>query len=688
MALFRAAGGRCSECGVRLEPGWHADHIQPFSAGGVTRLINGRALCPACNLRKGGKMPKVGPWPSHIVPRDWQQAFFAAFQRADLLDFLLSATPGAGKTIAVALVARDLILRGAIEQIIVVVPTESLKLQWCEALASVGIQLNPAFVNRDSTFVRSSYHGIVVTYAAVAKYPGVYAALCAEARTLGVMDEIHHAGEDRQWGDGLRDAFASAVYRLATTGTAFRTDGRGIPFVSYHQDPQTNEPRLVSIADFKYTYRDALAAGIVRQVVFHTYEGQLTWVKDNKVVRAAFRDELSEKEASDRLRAAHHSPWLEQVLVAADHKLSDARRDQLHDAGGLVTAIDIRHARKVAGLLRRITGEDPVLITSDDPFAGEKLEGFRAGAQRWLVSVRMVSEGVDIPRLCVGVYATTIVTELFFRQFIGRFMRGKGAGYVIIPSEKTLMSYALRVEDEINAALSPSAPTDGDDDGDRGGEGGDERRQSTFRSLDGQAKDDGRVFQGEFAEAGEWDRWARYVYRRYGLTDPKEIALAIRLGRDRGWSPDDEEAASASSDLTATEPEPAARPKTTFKTLTDLRDKRTWLVSQLAGAIYDRGPWPSIGDVCAAINTRLKMEIGVAPKFSTEEQLERGNDLIIEWQDTFYRRRAAGTDGEWLASEFGPGSQRGTGRSSAARDAQRAFWADHDPVADRRDGSG
>ena len=54
VALFLAAYGRCCECGAELEPAWHADHIAPVRAGGVTESHNGQALCPACNLRKGG----------------------------------------------------------------------------------------------------------------------------------------------------------------------------------------------------------------------------------------------------------------------------------------------------------------------------------------------------------------------------------------------------------------------------------------------------------------------------------------------------------------------------------------------------------------------------------------------------------------------------------------------------------
>jgi 5-methylcytosine-specific restriction endonuclease McrA len=55
VALFLAARGRCAECGEPLQPGWHADHVEPVSAGGETVPANGRALCPRCNLAKGAR---------------------------------------------------------------------------------------------------------------------------------------------------------------------------------------------------------------------------------------------------------------------------------------------------------------------------------------------------------------------------------------------------------------------------------------------------------------------------------------------------------------------------------------------------------------------------------------------------------------------------------------------------------
>jgi hypothetical protein len=64
----------------------------------------------------------------------------------------------------------------------------------------------------------------------------------------------------------------------------------------------------------------------------------------------------------------------------------------------------------------------------------------------------MVSEGVDIPRLRVGVYATTTTTELFFRQAVGRFVRwtrgvrGQKA-YLFIPDDVRLRTFATQIVD-------------------------------------------------------------------------------------------------------------------------------------------------------------------------------------------------------------------------------------------------
>jgi hypothetical protein len=130
---------------------------------------------------------------------------------------------------------------------------------------------------------------------------------------------------------------------------------------------------------------------------------------------------------------------------------TDAFRARSHaDAGGVVIAIDQEHARGVAAIMRRRLGVTPALAVSEDPGASARIAAFGRGRDPWIVAVRMLSEGVDIPRLRVGVFATTVTTELFFRQAGGRLVRwtrGLGAqpSHMFIPDDPRLRSHAAAI---------------------------------------------------------------------------------------------------------------------------------------------------------------------------------------------------------------------------------------------------
>jgi superfamily II DNA or RNA helicase len=71
-----------------------------------------------------------------------------------------------------------------------------------------------------------------------------------------------------------------------------------------------------------------------------------------------------------------------------------------------------------------------------------------------MVAVNMVSEGVDIPRLRVGVYATAAKTPLIFRQIVGRFVRTISGrepepSWLYIPADAILRDHAANVETEL-----------------------------------------------------------------------------------------------------------------------------------------------------------------------------------------------------------------------------------------------
>ncbi|MGH3982896.1 MAG: DEAD/DEAH box helicase [Pseudonocardiaceae bacterium] len=399
--------------------------------------------------------------------RAWQRRALARYLATSPQDFLAVATPGAGKTTFALRVAAELLADRTVHALTVVTPTEHLKHQWAAAAAELGLALDPEFRNTVGATSRD-YHGVAVTYAQVAAHPTLHRVRTQGRRTLVVLDEIHHAGDAKSWGDGVREAFTPAVRRLALTGTPFRSDDTPIPFISYEPDA---DGALRSAADHSYGYPEALADGVVRPVVFLAYSGEARW-------RTSAGDEYSAR-LGEPLTAEHTArawrtaldpagEWIPAVLTAADTRLAQLRADALPDAAGLVIATDHTAARAYAGILREITGWEPVLVLSDDPSASGRIAEFGASDQRWLVAVRMVSEGVDVPRLAVGVYATSAATPLYFAQAVGRFVRSRRPGEtatVFLPSVPVLLGLASEMEKQRDHVLgAPHRAEEGWDD--------------------------------------------------------------------------------------------------------------------------------------------------------------------------------------------------------------------------------
>jgi superfamily II DNA or RNA helicase len=191
----------------------------------------------------------------------------------------------------------------------------------------------------------------------------------------------------------------------------------------------------------------------------------MEWMSDGRRRHADFTVVLPAAESARRLRTAldPEGEWVKEVLRDADVRLSQIRAGDHPDAGGLVIAADKEHADRLAARLEHFSGVRPPIVTSDDPQASKRIAAFAAGTEPWLVSVLMVSEGVDIPRLRVGVYATAARTELFFRQVVGRFIRrtpgrGEQMSWLFLPSDPKLKELAATVEEERNHALVEDLP--------------------------------------------------------------------------------------------------------------------------------------------------------------------------------------------------------------------------------------
>ncbi|MGK8500321.1 DEAD/DEAH box helicase [Nocardia asiatica] len=380
--------------------------------------------------------------------RAWQRRALTKYLATKPRDFLAVATPGAGKTTFALRVAAELLADRTVDQITVVAPTEHLKHQWAQSAARAGIALDSRFSNSTGG-TSGDYHGVVVTYAQVAAHPFRHRVRTENRRTLVVLDEIHHAGDAKSWGEATAEAFGDATRRLALTGTPFRSDDSQIPFVVYEPD-ESGFPK--SRADHTYGYAEALADGVVRPVVFLAYSGEAHWRdRAGEEYSARLGEPLNAEQTARAWRTALDpaGDWISAVLRAADIRLRQKRASGMPDAGGLVIATDQDRARDYAELLEHISGEKPALVLSDDPASSSRIAEFSNSTQPWMVAVRMVSEGVDVPRLAVGVYATSASTPLYFAQAIGRFVRARKPGEtatVFLPSVPVLLDLAAQLE--------------------------------------------------------------------------------------------------------------------------------------------------------------------------------------------------------------------------------------------------
>jgi superfamily II DNA or RNA helicase len=392
--------------------------------------------------------------------RLWQREALAKYETEPRKDFLLTATPGAGKTTFALSLAVNLVSRRVIDRVIVVAPTDHLRSQWAEAAERFGVALAPNLGNSVGP-VPADLHGYVTTYAQVAGKPTLHAARATSRRSLVILDEIHHAGDGLSWGEAVEHAFAGASRRVCLTGTPFRTRvGERIPFVRYEPD---GEGGLVSTADFSYGYADALRDHVVRPVVFAAYTGVSRWRNSAGEVIAASLTEAGTKsteQAAWRTALAPDGDWVPHVIAAMDERLTQLRESGMPDAAGLVLASDQEDARAYASIVHRVTGEKPYLILSDDPKASSKIAKFAAGGPRIAVCVRMVSEGVDVPRAACLAWLTSYRTPLFFAQAVGRVVRSRGrheSATVFLPAVRPLLSLAAELETERNHVLPPPA---------------------------------------------------------------------------------------------------------------------------------------------------------------------------------------------------------------------------------------
>jgi len=560
--------------------------------------------------------------------RGWQKDAYHEYFRLPRRDFLLVATPGAGKTAYALTVAAELLARREVAFLTIVTPTEHLKHQWAAAAAGFGIAIDPAYRNAQGR-AGAGFAGVAVTYAQVAAHPALHRQRTENRRTLVIFDEIHHAGDALSWGDAVTDAFDPARRRLALTGTPFRSDANPIPFVAYLDEPGGGRR---SASDYVYGYGPALEDGVVRPVIFLAYSGEMSWrTRAGGELTATLGTPMTKDQVAQAWRTALDpaGEWVSRVLEAADKRLTEVRRG-MPDAGGLVIAGDHEDARAYAALLRGLTGQRPVVVLSDDKTASKKISAFASSGDRWMVAVRMVSEGVDIPRLAVGVYATSVSTALFFAQAVGRFVRARRRGEtasVFLPSVPVLLAYAAELEAERDHVLRGHG-SDGAEEDLLLAEAQRERDtpdaplgEPAFTALNASAHFDRVLYDGgEFGTATAAGSPEEEDFLGLpGLLDPDQVRTLLRQRQDAQLAT----RTSAASATSQTPLEPPAAPPVSRQALAALRKELNGLV----------GAWSHrTGQPHGVIHADLRRTCGGPPlPQATADQIRDRIDTIRRW---------------------------------------------------------
>lgn len=408
--------------------------------------------------------------------RDWQanaltKALHWLVEDAKDKHFLINAAPGAGKTVAACVIAKQLMEMGLVDRVIVIAPRVEVVRQWSKDFH----QITGKFMGKVTGADDQIETDVCATWAAIESLQDAFQAVCKSARVLLICDEHHHAAVSAAWGNSADSAFTDAKYVLVLTGTPIRSDQKQSVWMAYDDQGAIDHPEE---GTYTLTYGEAVDLGYCRPATFHRHEGRFTVdLEDGEQVIVTSKQPANLTPTMARIpglqralnffklacapqfeadgRTPRVDAYQGTMVEWASTKLNDLRY-RMPNAGGLVIAPSIEMAEYMVKLIERMEGETPGIVHSQMPNAEGRIESFRYTEKRWLVSVAMISEGVDIPRLRVLIYLPHALTELAFRQALGRVVRSAGPdddtrAYVIMPSFDILETFARRVEDEMPA---------------------------------------------------------------------------------------------------------------------------------------------------------------------------------------------------------------------------------------------
>ena len=386
-----------------------------------------------------------------IQLRAWQveciERALAAFQSQS--HFLCHATPGAGKTVMVASVANALFQQEKIDFVLCFSPSRAIAV----GVASTFSQILRRNFNGQIGAAGGSY-----TYQSMDTLPRELWQVLHEHRVLVVLDEIHHCSGvvwenspiGNSWGRTILDKVqGKARYTMALSGTPWRTDDRPIVLSQY-----IKSTGQIS-CDYEYGLQKAVSDGVCRTpkiVLTDNREISLSSADFGLKTFASISDSLKNKHITypDFL---FRDEVIDHILSEALGRLTSIREHMLR-AGGLIVAASVAHAEQIARRLE-IVGENPIIVNYQTPEAQRIISTFKNSCDRWIISVGMISEGTDIPRLQVCCHLSRIRTELHFRQVLGRILRRQPtdpadtSAWLYVLAEPNLAEFARRIGEDL-----------------------------------------------------------------------------------------------------------------------------------------------------------------------------------------------------------------------------------------------
>lgn len=359
--------------------------------------------------------------------------------------FLCLATPGAGKTTMAAEVAAKLFDKGLIDFVICFSPGITIR-------SDIRMTLEDRIGERFDGFIGAK--GESFTYQSMPSKEHKLWRLFKTHRVLVIFDEIHHcsgisAEDANAWGEGIISNIKhEASYTLSLTGTPWRSDKTPIALAEYQgADNQV-------VCDYVYGLADAIRDKVCRtpQIVV-TDNNDISMHQEDGAV-SSFRgfSELLSETSCPYQKIVENEAVIRHIINQANNKLTEIRKEN-PSAGGLVVATSVAHAAKILHMLKSELNVQAVMATYQDHEAINIIEDFKNSSTPWIVSVGMISEGTNIPRLQVCCHLTRIKTELNFRQILGRILRftsdSNQEACLFMPAEPTLIEYAYRVAEDI-----------------------------------------------------------------------------------------------------------------------------------------------------------------------------------------------------------------------------------------------